>query len=346
MREGVLLYILAFIFCLEIKAQIGGKNGLMFVNVPTNAHVAGIGGVNVSVRDINMVYQNPSLLSDTMDRSFSFNYVPYFADINRASILYIHNFGINKLGPIAFGLDYFNYGNMVETDEAGTVIGEFKPRDYVLFAGTSHTKDNFTLGVNAKLVGSQLGPYNAFAFLTDLGGLFKHPERDFTIGLTFKNVGFAFKKYTRNTELNTPFDVQIGTSYKLEHMPFRVSITAHHLHQFDIVYLDPDKKGQLDANGVEIKPKKTVGDKIIRHFVLGGEFLLGKHLAIRFGYNFLRRRELRIENMAGAAGMSIGAMVKIKSFELGFTRAWYSTAGATNFLTINSNFNTLFKRKS
>ena len=47
-----------------------------------------------------------------------------------------------------------------------------------------------------------------------------------------------------------------GPSIKPEHLPLRFSITAHHLQQLDIVYLDPNQRGQLDENGEEVKAKK------------------------------------------------------------------------------------------
>jgi len=35
-----------------------------------------------------------------------------------------------------------------------------------------------------------------------------------------------------------PFDLQAGISKRLENAPFQFSVTAHHLHRFDIFYND------------------------------------------------------------------------------------------------------------
>ncbi|HEX8548556.1 MAG TPA: type IX secretion system protein PorQ [Cytophagaceae bacterium] len=339
------LFVCCFFLVIQQSfAQIGGKNTFQFTRIAGNAQPAGLGGINVSVRDVNMINQNPALITDSMSRTLSMTYIPYFADIDRFNLNYVVS--TKRLGPLAIGLDYFNYGTIQATDDAGNNEGEFKARDYILSAATSRTIDNFSLGLTTKFAGSHIGTYNAFALLADLGGVFKHPTRDFTVGLVFKNIGIPLKKYHSDAEMNLPFDIQLGTSYKLEHMPFRFSLSAHNLHRFNIVYSDPNKKGVLDANGEEIKEKVSFGEKVGRHFVVGGEFLLGKHIAIRFGYNYLRRRELRIETKAGPAGMSFGAMVKIKSFEIAFTRAFYNPGAGTNFLTLNTNFNTLLKRRS
>ena len=63
-----------------------------------------------------------------------------------------------------------------------------------------------------------------------------------------------------------PFDIQIGTSFKPEHMPFRFSVTAHSLYKYDIVYLDPNSSTQLDQNGNEVAEEKSTFDKIASHW--------------------------------------------------------------------------------
>ncbi|MDX5346979.1 MAG: hypothetical protein LPK19_07010, partial [Hymenobacteraceae bacterium] len=95
----------------------------------------------------------------------------------------------------------------------------------------------------------------------------------------------------------------------------------------------------------EIKEEKKFFDQLARHFVFGGEFLLGKNFHVRAGYNHLRRKELRMEDASGGAGFSMGAMLRIRSFQLDYGRAWYHTAGAANYITVTSNLQSLFKPK-
>lgn len=327
------------------SAQIGGKNSFEFVDMSVNAHSAGIGGVNVSVydHDINMVFQNPALFNDKMYKNLSLNYLPYFADIKSTSVIYGQEFG--KYGKYAMGLQYLNYGDLNYTDATGTDLGLFSAKEYMFLASTSHTINYYSLGASLKFAGSQLESYRASALMADLGGVFKHPKKQFTVGLVIKNAGFILKKYTPETKAAMPFDVQLGATYKPDHMPLRLSITAHHLHQWDIVYLDPTKKGTIDLEGNEIKPKKTFADKLGRHFIIGGEFILAKGFHLRMGYNYLRRRELRLQTKSGGAGFSFGAMLRIKSFEIAYSRAYYHVAGGANYLTITTNFGTLLKKK-
>src|SRR5690606_14986020 len=184
---------------------------------------------------------------------------------------------------------------------------------------------------------------SAVAGLADVGGIFKHPEHDFQVGLVLRNVGYQFKAYPGAERAPMPFDAQLGMSYKLQHMPLRFSITAHRLYEWDIVYLDPSKKSnQLDINNEEVKEKKTAGDQFLRHFVFGGEFLLSQNFNLRFGYNHLRRRELRQEEKSGGAGFSFGGTLRIKSFEIAFTKSYYHVAGSTTYLALGTNLNSLF----
>ena len=324
-------------------SQTGGKNSFEFVNLPGNAHIAAIGGMNISTydRDVNMVWQNPALLRDTMNRALSVSYIPFYASIKGGSVSYSHKF--KKIGTIAAGIQYINYGSMTERDETGNDLGTFRPQDLAVMVAKSHTIGLFTLGATLKYVASAITPsYSSYALMADVGGVFRHPTRDFTIGLAIKNAGLALVKYDKTAPAKAPFDVQLGASYKLEHLPLRFSLTAHHLNQFDIVYLDTAQNQKYDLDGNVIPQKKHFGDQVLRHFMVSTEFLLSKNLHARFGYNFERRREMRLENKAGGAGFSWGFMIRVKSFEFDFSRASYHLVGGRNWITITMDMNRLF----
>lgn len=328
-----------------VSAQIGGQQSFQFLNLPGSAKVAGIGGVNISSRshDVNMLYANPALLNPETNYQLSFGHTSYLGDIKQNSLTYSFP---NKNGSSwAAGIQYLNYGDFVQRDATGQELGTFSVADYTVNLTHARTIDHFTLGATAKMAFSRIAEFKSSAALVDFGGVFKHPEQDFTVGLALKNIGYQLSTYNGNRE-PMPFDAQIGMSYKLEHMPLKFSLTAHHLQKFDIVYLDTTVTGRLDENNQEIKPKKTFGDKLARHFVVGGEFMLSKNFNLRFGYNHLRRKELRTETKAGGAGLSFGAMIRTRKFELDFTRAYYHVSGASNFFTVSTTLDGIFKKKA
>jgi hypothetical protein len=328
-----------------VRAQIGGKQAFSFLNLPPSAKLAGLGGVNVSARDADgtMLYGNPALLNSEMDGRLALGYVDYLADIKQSTATYVFN--TQKAGRFGVGLTYLSYGDFEQFDVAGNSLGKFSVNEYALSVSDAYTTGAFTLGGTLKLAGSGIAGNHSFAALADVGGLFKHPEQDFTVGLVVRNAGIQLKAYDGAGREPMPLDVQLGTSFKPEHLPLRFSFTAHHLQQLDIVYLDPNQRSQLNFGEEETTPKKSLGDKIARHFVVGGELLLSKNLNLRVGYNHLQRRELRLDNTAGGAGFSFGVMLRVSQFQLDYTHAGYHASGGANYFTIARNLDSLFKQQ-
>ena len=329
-------------------SQIGGKNTHDFLNLPVNARVAAMGGVNVSLLDydVTMYFSNPALLNKEMVKYISLNYMPFYAGIKNSTLAYAHDFG--KVGIWGGGLQYINYGKFQQRDASGNYQGDFRASEYALYLSYAHKIENYTLGANLKFVGSNIQSYSAYSVLLDLGGLYSHPTRDWDIGMVFKNIGFL-KRYPTKI----PFDVQLGMSYKLEHMPLRASITMHHLNYMidwlifggsDIVYLDPNNTGLVDEFGNETSEDKKLSEKIARHFIFGGEFVMSPNFYLRAGYNHQRRKELKLETRSGLTGFSAGFMIKVKTFEFAFSRAWYHVAGGKNYITVTTNLGSYFKK--
>jgi hypothetical protein len=343
-RHSILLLIIIFFSKIAFAQILGGKTSYQFLDVPVNAHVSGLGGVNVSVRDQdpNMVTQNPALLNENMNKSFSVGYLPFYGNVKASSLSYAHKIRKSLWGA---NFQHLNYGTFQQTDAGGNILGSFSASEYAFSLSGAHTINYYTIGATIKYANSHIFTYGSSAILADIGGVFKHPKKEFTIGLVMKNIGVPLRDYIKGQKTVLPFDVQLGTTYKPEHMPVRFSFTAHHLQQLDIVYQDTTIK-TYDLQGNQVIHKKTFADKAGRHLIVGGELILSKNFHVRVGYNYLRRRELRVASKSGGAGFSWGFMLRVKSFEFGFTRAYYYAAGGTSFLTLTTNFETLFKKKA
>jgi hypothetical protein len=346
MRKAALSLVILMILPFCVEAQIGGRRGFSFLELPSSAKLSALGGVNVTAgsHDVNMVVANPALLNEQMDNQLSLSYIGYLADIKQSSLAYAFN--SEKYGRWAASINYLNYGDFIQRDATGTEEGKFNVNDYSV--GLTHARivDNYTLGATAKVAVSSIAGNQALSLLTDAGIAFLHPEKDFTVGLAFKNIGYQLKSFDEGERQSLPWDAQLGLSYKPEHMPVRFSLTAHRLYQFDIVYLNPNDSGQLDENGEEVKNEKKLGDKIARHFVAGAELVFSKNFHIRAGYNHLRRKELRLNSIGGGAGFSLGAMVRVRAFELNYSSAFFHPSGATHYVTISTNTSTFLKKKS
>ncbi len=81
------------------------------------------------------------------------------------------------------------------------------------------------------------------------------------------------------------------------------------------------------------------------HFTASAALVLGKGLNLRVGYNHLQRRELRLDNTSGSAGLSFGVMLKISTFQIDYTHATLQAAGSSEYFTIARSLDSLFKKK-
>lgn len=344
-RKSLLVLFVGLVSGMVAQAQfLGGRSSFTFLQQPTNAPLAAMSGINASQVDFdaNRWLSNPALLNKEMDKHLSLSYVPFYAQIRNLSAVYVDEFNAGRFGG---SVQYVNYGTFEETDAAGNTLGTFQVNEYAVSASHARTQGAYTLGVAVKLVGSTLATYSSYAAAIDLGGLWKHPEHDWTVGLVIRNAGVVLKKYYPDASQNPlPLDVQLGTTFKPKFMPFRFSITAHHLHQPDIAYDDPAWNVTLDANGNPVTKRIGFADKVARHLTIGTELVLAKAFHIRLGYNHLVRQEMRLPGSALNAGFSFGFLLKLKQLQLDYARFYQQAAGGVSYLTLTGNLGGMLKK--
>lgn len=333
------LFVLLLSFPQLVNAQLGGQRAFEFLNIPANARLSALGGVNITsgFDDPAMVSSNPAFINSDWHNRLVVNWLGYFADISQYSVTYSREF--EKWGVWTANLSYMDYGEFEQFDEIGFPLGEFNVAEYVF--SLSHAKEfgAFSVGSSLKLAVSDIADFNASAILFDFGGAFKHPEKDLTVGMAVKNLGFMLADYYDESASQLPLDVQLGVTYKPEFMPFRFSLTTRNLIRDAATFYDPSNPG----GGINEEP--GLGDEIFRRIVFGTEIIIHESFQLRVGYNHLLRQELKMESAAGGAGFSFGFMMKIKRFEFSYARALYHTAGGSNVLQLNSDLSGLVKKK-
>jgi len=321
-----------------LSAQLGGQRTFEFLNLPIGSRVSGLGGVIISATsdDVNMFLSNPSLLDTAVDNYVSWSFLPFYADVKFNTLAYAKNF--KKIGMLGFGIQHLNYGTIEGFDLAGNPVGTFDANETAITVSHSHQLGPFRLGVNLKFAHSKIYTFGSSALLLDLGGSFIHPEQELVVSLLFKNFGFLLSDYSATARSSLPTDVQLGVTFKPKYMPFRFTFTAYNLNKSNATYFDTEQSNPDDQPGTF--------DKIFRHINIGTEIVLSKNVNVRFGYNHLIRKELRLENRAGATGLSFGLMARIKAFELSYTLATYHVDGGRSHFTITSDLNKIFNKKS
>ena len=325
MKVPLLTLFLAVTWPLLTVAQpLGGQRIFSFLDLPTHARVAALGGqVATATRPAGSYHLNNPALADSLpDNQLSISLMPYLT----AAKYYTLQYGL-PIGPKtadrhshwAAGLQYLSYGQFTMTDPAGNTTGTFSANDYALSLTHAHTEGNFTLGATIKAVGSSIDTYSAFGLLADLGGIWRHPKKELTFGLVAKNVGYLFKNYG-SLDATLPFDLQAGMTIKPEHAPLRLTLTAHHLQRFDISYNDPNLNIRYDLSGNPILQTTSTTEKIARHLSAGVELLIHRNVNLLVGYNHQKHQEGKLATGGGGAGISFGASVQARGFQLTYAR--------------------------
>ena len=332
------LFSLLFTLTTNLFAQIGGENTFAILDFNPSVRSTAMGGELIAIfdNDVEMAANNPALLNNKMHQQISFSFVDYFSDINAVAVNYATQSA--KLGMLFFGARALNYGKFTQTDETGRELGEFTANEQVLTTGISkQLNDKLTIGVNLNFINSKLEQYSSIGLSSNFALSYFNDERKLCISVLAKDFGRQLKSYTNEKE-NLPFQLQMGVSKQLAHLPFRFSIVAHHINKFDISnnYLEPTTTDPI--SGETIENKESFGKKVLRHFVLGGELNPGrKNLFIRGGFNFQRRQDMQLSTRPLMVGFSWGLGFRISKFQLNYSRATYHLAGASNIFSFSTN---------
>jgi len=344
---AILLILIGLVLPGSSGAQIGGDNTYEFLNLSSSARIASMGGKLVPIvdNDLNLVFTNPALLSDSMSQHLTFSGVNYFAGIKYGYAAYAHSY--EGVGNFSAAMHYVDYGSFDETDVTGQVLGSFGAREYSLNLTYSRPllDSSLSVGATLKTIYSSLEDYTSAGIAVDLGGNYLFSNNVTNVSLVFKNIGRQIKSYRPDNNEPLPFEIQAGISHRLPKAPFRFSLVLHHLEKFDLTYEDPSKSGQLDPiTGEPVQEKITFSDKMLRHVIFGTELIISKSFHVRLSYNFQRRKELGIQTKMSTVGLSWGFGFRISKFHLSYGRSTYHLAGASNHFTVTSNLGEFFRK--
>lgn len=332
------------------QAQLGGQNTYEFLNMPASARISALGGNLITVRDddINLAFNNPAALNEAMHHQLSFSHNFHLAGIQNGYAAFGQH--VNKLKTtFHLGVQYVDYGDFNATDVLGQIEGTFKASEYAITLGAGRQiYERLAVGVNIKYITSQFEAYNSAGLIADASLMYYDTASNFSATFLVRNVGGQLSTYDVDNSEPIPFEMQIGISKRLRHLPFRFSIVYHHFDRWNILYDDPNSEettlfiGEVDT---ERSSSSIWLDNFARHFIFNGEFLFGQkdNFRLRVGYNHFMRKELTVDNFRSLGGFSFGAGIKINRFRLDYGRTIFHLAGGLNHLSISTNLKE-FKR--
>lgn len=324
-------------------SQIGGQTVYSLLELSYNARSVGLGGNFITAKDndINLGVANPSLLNSEMNNRISLSQAIHAGKLNIGMLSY--GYTINDKNTISTHIRYVSYGKMTRMDKAGNENGSFSPFEYVIGAGYSYQLNpRISLGANLNIIGSHLESYFSYGTSIDLAGTYTSKDETFLATALFKNVGFQFNAYN-DTRNKLPANFQLGVSYRLKHAPFRFSILAHHLNQWDLTYNDPNAQPIVDMLSGDTIPVKKAGffEKLGQHFIFQLEVLATKNIHIRAGFDYYGRQTLKLENKPAISGLALGLGLHFKRFSLDYGFRYYSKAGFNNVISFSLNIGKL-----
>lgn len=319
------------IFSCSGISQTGGDNTYEFLNLSTNALVSSLGGMNVSLvsNDPSLAYYNPALLNSDVSGNISLNYTNYLSGINYGYASYAKH--LDSYGTFSAGLTYLNYGKFDEADQSGLITGTFNASEYALNLIWSYNIDTlFHIGLNVKPVFSHLDKYTSLGILMDIGGLYQSRNGLYSTGITIRNLGAQITSYSGIRE-SMPFEIIAGVSARLQHAPFRFSLTARHLQKYSMIHdSEMQDENMLERyNGIS-----GVSENIMRHLIFSAEFLPTENFFISTSYNYMRRKELAVSSNLSTVGFSLGAGIKLSSMELSLSRSKYHLAASLTNISV------------
>ena len=326
---------LIFLVSFVSYSQVGGEKVFSFLNIPTSARQAALGGeVLTMFDDVNQPLWNPSTITKFMDNDIAVNYVNYLAGINMGSVTYAHLIN-RRFGTLHAGVQYVDYGEFIGADESGQETGNFSARDLAFSVGYAYNIPwtNFFVGANVKVLSSKIENYTSQGLAMDLGILYYSDDLPYAFTAVIRNVGYQLSPYDEVRE-NLPLEIAVGASYKLEDVPLKWHVTINNLQKWDISVPNPSQK-QTDLNGNSTDQDITFFNNALRHLVVGAEFFPDKGFNLRVGYNFRRAAELKLTETRTFAGITAGFGLKMGKFKLDYAYTKYHPADNTSTFTLH-----------
>ena len=343
-RLTAILNLFLWFIPVHLMAQtLGGRSAYNFLRFPASPQAAALGGYNLTQisDDVSLAFQNPARLSAADHSAMSANFNSLYNGITNYHWMQAYRHPRLKTN-FAAGILYFNYGATTQTDASGNILGSLRPRDFVMQVSASREYlTKWRYGATVKYIASNYGVVRSSALAADVGVFYTDSANLLQMSLVAVNMGGQLQRYNNAVPEELPFDLVLGISKRLENAPIQFSVTAHHLHRFDIFYNDTLFNNETGTNSTN--NRKFTIDKLFQHFVFSTQLLLGQRVEVTVGYNYLRRTELRITNAAnGLVGFSLGVGALFPKLQLRFARSYFQNSTAYNQVGINLPLNKYF----
>jgi len=307
--------VFAVVFVLSVL-RIGAQESQTvynFLRLPVSAHVAALGGDNVTLvdDDASIIFHNPALINNVTDRTLNLNVMTYMKGSTTASASFVRAAG--ERGTWGVTGQYMSYGTMKETTATGQQIGEFSAKDIAVGGSFAYAlSEKFAGGITAKFVASYIGQYNSLGAAVDLGLNYYDAERDLSVSAVARNLGGQLSAYEDDFE-RLPLDLQLGVTKRLLNSPLRLSASLVRLNDWEY--------------------------GLGKHLVVGADLILSPQFYVAVGYNAMRASEMKIStddgDSAHGAGLSLGGGLLLQRLKFQVAYAKYHVSASSLVFNIS-----------
>ncbi|MDO9548579.1 MAG: PorV/PorQ family protein [Candidatus Marinimicrobia bacterium] len=301
MKKQISLFLIFFLII--NAAGLRGQAFFQGLNHPVNARGWGMGSAASSQsKSASGVLYNPAVIAHSPDL-WQVNHTMFPLDISTSSAYTV--FTTPAPGKFAMLFSYLNYGSFTERDWEGAETGSFGVYDLTSSVAYSRKLSRrLSVGLSTALTQSRLNSLTASAILGSVGILYYNEISTLSIGLCYRNFGVLIDSFSGKNE-PLPSMLMAGISKKLAHLPMILSVDAYQAYRDEYV-----------AN-------------------IGGEFIIGEHLFLRWG-NSTRRFQIRgqesFKNFFSSASAGLG--INFRSFVFDFAVVGLSDAGNISSISI------------
>jgi hypothetical protein len=306
-----------------VFGQSGTKTVFRFLDVASSPRTAALGSYSVSHpgSGISQIFDNPAYLDSRDHRTFAVSYVNLIYDVN----MYFTSgaYHLDNIGTIGVGIRYLSYGNFDEADEQGNILSDFNAYDFALSAGLGREiMSGLQAGGLIHFIQSSYGDYNSMAVALSAGAHWTSPDGHNTAGAVIQHLGSQITEFDELKE-PLPFDIRAGFTRRLENLPLRLSLTFFNLTSWEMPNANDEEEPGFFAT-------------LMRHTIIGTEFLISENVNLRFGYNHLQNSELKSRSRLDTSGFSYGLGIRYKSIIFDVSRNSYSDLGGITRIGISA----------
>ncbi len=207
-RSGIFLIAICALGYTMSFAGAGESAGLTLLE-PVSARSAGLAEAGCSLSgDVVSIHYNPAGISGIENQAASVMYKRGLDEDTYASLIYARGFPFGNLGAAVL---YYDTGEIELFDTGGNPVTEVGQRDIVFAVSFAKVLSGIPVGINLKLVSSEVFGENATAVAVDLGGQYGELAENLNIGLAVRNLGTELKYIDEGDPL--PLNVCAGASY-------------------------------------------------------------------------------------------------------------------------------------